>query len=206
MEEKYKIFNKGFNKILDLITDFDDEIIRKYKKIVDILPSSVVAAMNECDDFATECDEFNVDFMRLVNAVSLDFARYKNYLRTEICVHRFFREDLFKNNLSLKIFSINLRNTKKKKPDLQFFYKEVDGKYVYEETNDNAEKNIDLSMEIYLDSRGDEYYLVCIKNFRGIEVSQKEKLVSFDELMQSVEDEDDFEEDMEIEFDADFDL
>ena len=94
MEDKYKIFNNGFNKILDLIGCLDCDIKKYYKKIVDLIPDNVVDAVSNCDDFQTESKQFSVDFMRLVNAVSLDYIQNKPYLRSEIYVHRLFEDDL----------------------------------------------------------------------------------------------------------------
>lgn len=207
MDSEYLIFDKGFNKVLDLIGSVDNEAVNNYKKIVNIIPEEVLDAISGCEDFATDCAEFNVDFMRLVNAVSLDFSRNKNFIRTDIYVHRIFEDDLFKNNLSLKIFAINVRNTENKKPNIQLNYIQEKGGYKFVGTNDNAnEKIIDYTFEIYLDSRDDQYFLVSVKSFRGVVLNTKEVEISFDELMCAVEDEDDCEDDCEVEFDADFDL
>ena len=43
------------------------------------MPENVIDAVSSCEDFATECEQFNVDFMRHQNAVSLDFFRSYNY-------------------------------------------------------------------------------------------------------------------------------
>jgi hypothetical protein len=203
MEERYKIFKNGFNKILDLLSSVDDEIELNYKKLVSIIPSNVVGAVSECDDFSTHNDKYYVDFMRLVNAVSLDYINKKPHLRTEIYIHRLFEEDLSPK----KLFSLTVRNTPIKKPSIRLFYEEKDGKFNFVRTGDRPnEKSIDISWEVYLDYEDFEPYLVYKKFFRGLEIVSKKIDITFDELTQYIEDIEDYEEDMEVEFDADFDL
>ena len=207
MEEKYLVFKKGFNKVLDLISGYDMAMLKKYKRIIDIIPENVIDAVSSCDDFATDNKQFNVDFMRFENAVSLDYSRNQNYLRAEIYVHRFFEEDLFNQNLCLKIFSLNIRNSQVKKPTIQLYYEIMNNKLNFVGTNDNPnEKNAEFTYEVYLVNKEDELYLVCKNYFRDAEISEQEFNLSFDELYQYVEDEDKYEEDFEVEFDADFDL
>ena len=203
MEEKYKIFKQGFNKILDLLSLVDDEVEVNYKKFINIIPGNVLGAVSECDDFATHNDKYYVDFMRMVNAVSLDFINNKPYLRTEIYVHRLYEEDLAPK----KLFSLTVRNTSIKKPNIQLFYEEKDNKFDFVGTNDKPkENNIDISWEVYLEYEDFEPYLVYKKFFRGLEIVSKEIPITFDELAQFIEDEEEYEEDFEVEFDADFDL
>lgn len=207
MEEKYLVFKKGFNKVLDLLSGYDMPMLKKYKRVIDIMPENVIDAVSCCDDFATDNKQFNVDFMRHENAVSLDYSRNQNYLRAEIYVHRFFEEDLFNQNLYLKIFSLNIRNSQVKKPTIQLYYEVNGNKLNFVGTNDKDNKNnIELTYEVYLINRDNEYYLVFKNYFRGAEISEQEFNVSFDELYQYVENEDKYEEDFEVEFDADFDL
>lgn len=207
MKDNYKVFDKGFNKVLDLVESKDKSIFNNFKTIIDIIPDNVIDAISSCDDFATEEENFNVDFMRLVNAVSLEFTNNNKYLKSDVYVHRIFEEDLFKQELNLKIFSINMRNTFKKMPKLELFYEQVGDKYKFVGSNDkDKEKILDYTCEIYLANKEDEFYLNIINQFRGIELSNIQIPITFDELMNYVEVEDEFEEDMEIEFDADFEL
>ena len=41
----------------------DDEIELNYKKLVSIIPSNVIGAVSECDDFSTHNDKYYVDFI-----------------------------------------------------------------------------------------------------------------------------------------------
>lgn len=207
MREEYKVFDKGFNKVIDLVEQYDSKVINKFKAVLNIMPNKVVDAMGECADFAFEASEYDVDFMRLVNAVSLDFSRKKNYLKAEVYIHRYFEDDLFKTDLNIKLMSVCLRNTPNKKTNMQLFYEEKDGAYRYVGSNyDGNEEFLDASWDVYLEMRDDEYYLISSRTFRGIEVYRKEHLISFDELYRFIEDQDDYEDDWEIEFDPDFDI
>lgn len=203
MEKEYKIFKDGFNKILDLLSLVDKEVELNYKKIVDMIPENIVGAVSQCNDFETHNSKYGVDFMRFVNAVSLDFTVKQPYSRSEIYVHRLFDEDLSPK----KLFSLTVRNTPIKKPNIQLFYEEKDGKYNFIGTNDKPnEKNIDITWEIYLEYNDFEPYLIYSKLFRGMEIETKEIPITFDELTQYIETEDEYEEDWEVEFDADFDV
>lgn len=199
MNKEYKIFSKGFNKILDLVEVYNEDFYAEYKAIIDTINDTVLSAVKECEDFATGNGEYDVDFMRLVNEVSLDYTRKKNYMRSDICIHRIFEEDLFKNGLKQKIFSIDQRNTKVKLPHVQFYYEEKNGKYDFVGINHDVHYQIDLEM---LDG---EFYIVS-SVFNGIKTHRIKVPISFDELLNYVEKEDEFEEDLEVEFDSDFDL
>ena len=203
MDEDYKIFTKGFDKILDLISLGDDEVCEKYKKYISIIPNNVLSAVSESKDFETGNECFNVDFMRYENAVSLDFIRKKNYLRSEIYIHRLHDEDLSPK----KLFSLTVRNTKRKKDDIRFFYVEKHGKLNFVGTNDLPnEKNFEISWQVLLDYNNFEPVLIYKKFFRGIEIESKEFPVTFDELSQYFETEEKCGDDWEIEFDAEFDV
>ena len=52
----------------------------------------------------------------------------------------------------------------------------------------------------------DKFYIKSVKSSYGLEVYTKRAEFSFDEIIDCIEDEDDYEEDLEIEFEADFDL
>lgn len=203
MEEDFKVFTKGFDKILDLIELGDDEVCEKYKKYMSMVPSNVLDAVSESKDFETGNSQFTVDFMRYENAVSLDFIRKNKYLRSEVYIHRLHEEDLSPK----KIFSLKVRNTKNKKEDLKFYYVEKDGKYDFVGTNDKPnEINVDISWEVYLNYNDFGPYLEYIKSFRGMQIYSRTIQLTFDELTQYFETEEKCGDDWEIEFDADFDV
>lgn len=207
MEERHKIFQKGYNKILDLVEEIDGYLVKKYKQFVNSLPEEVIDVIGECEDACGVNDDYDIEICALVNAVDIDFTRFKNYLRTNICVHRIFEDNLFEGECSIRIFSFSERNTKKKMPDLKMFYEEVDGKYRYLGNNDQTNGNAkEYEWDVYLDRFGDDFILSSTMYFKGCEIYKNERLISFDEVMQCVEDEDDFEEDMEFDFTPDFDI
>ncbi len=186
MEDKYKIFNYGFNKILDLVEFVDSDIADNYKKHISIVPSNVINAVCDCDDFATSTPKFSVDYMDFDNSVSFDYTNKQPYIRTEIYIHKLFGEDLSPK----KLFSLTVRNTKIKQPDLQFHYELKDGELNLIKTSDNnCLKNIEISWEVYLAYEEMEPYLVYKKFYRGIEIVSKEVKISFDELTQFIDDE-----------------
>ena len=53
MNDRYKIFSKGFNRVLDLVETYNDEFYNFYKSIIDDVDEVVLSAIEECEDFAT---------------------------------------------------------------------------------------------------------------------------------------------------------
>lgn len=206
MDRKFKVFQKGFNKVFDLIETADVLAIDDYEKLVGNLPVDVLMNMLTCEDFNIDNEKYNADMVRLVNAVSLEYIKYKNYLKTDIYVHRLFQEDLYKEEVNIKLFAYSKRNTVKKKEPLKVFFNHENGKYKLEKVENDDKNIIDTSCEVFLERIDDDFYLRTHRIVRGWEIYEKIIPVSFDEILQCVEDEDEYEEDIEIEFDADFDL
>ena len=201
------IFDKGFNKSIDLIKEVDEDLYGLFHRFCLMLPARVKRKTEECEDFVIDNELYNAEMLRTVNSVNLDFITYKKYFRHFIYAHRYFEEDLFKDEVDITLFTLNQRNTQKKKPNLEFYFEEKDNEYKFLGTNDNSqEKTLDLVYNVRLEKREDEFYLISEKLFRGIQLYQKENLVSFDTLMNFVEDEEEYEEELEVEFDLDSNL
>ncbi len=179
MNKEYKIFDKGFNKILDLISIRENEVSDKFAKFVKLLPYNVKEETQKCCDFETQNEEFEVSFARLVNAIDFDFVNLKPYLRFEIYVHKLFGEDLSPK----KIFSLKVHNL-------------VGAK----------NKDFDILWEVYLDYNDFGPYLEYKKIFGGNERYLIRKQITFYELERHLETEEQYEDDWEIEFDADFEV
>ena len=115
-------------------------------------------------------------------------------------VHRVFEEDLYKDEVYIKLFSYSFRNTEKKQEPMLFYFEEVDGKYNYKGSN-KVKGTVDINCEVYLERDDDDFYLRSARTVCGLEIYNKRIPVTFDEIVQSVEDEDDYEEDLEMELD-----
>jgi len=206
MEKKYKVFQKGFNRVLDLIESADGFAFNDYINLIESLPQEVVNKLYDCDDFNVDNKFYNADMLRMVNAVSLEYIRYKNYLKTDVFIHRLFEEDLYKDDVNIKLFAYSQRNTPDKKEPYKMYFNKKNKDYIYTGDNQTDEKILDTTCEIFLQRKDDDFYLITTRNFRGWEMYEKAVPISFDELLQCIEDEDEYEEDLEIEFDAEFDL
>ena len=159
MKEEYKIFDKGFNRVLDLMSDADPSLAEIYAKSVRSIPRVVKDMTARCVDYQTTNNNYSVECARLVNAIDLDYTNYKNNIRCELN---------------------------------------------FVKTNDNnIRKNIEFRYEVYLQNIDNEFYLTVTKSFRGVEIYTKQVPISFDELLDCVELEDEYEEAMEIELDFD---
>ena len=178
MENKYKIFDCGFNKILELAEMVDEDIVRNYKKYISIIPANIKKAVSECNDFATSSSTYSVDYMKFDNAISFEYANKKPYLRTEIYINKLLGDDLSPK----KLFSLSVRNTKLKQPDLQLFYEIKDGKLNFTGVSEKDSRNIELEWEMFLQYENFEPYIIFKKYFRGVEIVSKEFNMTFDEL------------------------
>lgn len=204
MENKFKVFQKGFHKVLGLVEIADEAAIRYYENLVGNLPVDILMKLIECDDFNINNENYIADAVRLVNEISFEYIKNNKYSQIEMSVHRIFEEDLYKDDVNIKLYSFSLRNTKNKPKPVTLFISEENGKFKLERT-ENFDKNvIDITCEVFLERVDDDFYLRTKKTSRGWEVDDKVEPVSFDEIMQCVEDEDEYEED--IEMDLDFDI
>lgn len=179
MNKEYKIFDKGFNKILDLISIGENETSDKFAKFVKLLPYNVKEETQKCCDFETQNEDCEVSYSRLVNAIDFEFVKLKPYLRFEIYVHKLFKEDLSPK----KIFSLKVNNL-------------MGANY----------KDFDISWEVYLDYNDFGPYLEFKKTLCGNERYLLRKQISYYELERYLETEEQYEDDWEIEFDADFEV
>lgn len=202
MDNKYKVFQKGFHKVLDLVETADDFAIKCYEKLVGNLSGDVLIEMFKCDDFSIDCDQYNAEMVRLVNELSFEFVTNKKFSQTSLSVHRVFEEDLYKNEVYVRLFSYSFRNTSKKQELMKVFFEERDGKYNY--TGSNKENNsFDINCEVYLERVDDDFFLRSVRTVCGWEIYDKRVPVTFDEIIQCVEDEDEYVEDIEMELDFD---
>lgn len=216
MEDRYKIFQKGYNKILDLIENVDEKLIKQYKSFISIIPKEIIKKITRCEDFAVNSEWLNAEMMVFCNSIDFDFTRYENYLKADMSIHRFFDDDLFPKTDKdgnvveedpIKIFSLSFRNTPVKQKNVEIYFEQVDNAYKYTGNNiDEKTKGKDIEYEVFLEIRDEKYYIVCRKTSRGVLVYEQEEEFTFDELMLYIEEEDEHEEDLEIEFDADFDI
>lgn len=202
MDNKYKVFQKGFHKVLDLVETADNYAINDYQKLVRCLPGDVLIEMFNCEDFSTDNERFNVEMVRLVNELNFQLVTKQKFTQTEMTIHRVFEEDLYKDEVFIKLFSYSFRNTSKKQEPMQVFCEEVDGKYNYTGSN-KAKSDIDINCDVYLERIDDDFYLKSVRTICGWEIYNKQIPVTFDEIIQCVEDEDEYEEDVEMELDFD---
>lgn len=206
MREEYKVFNKGFNKIFDLVETVEPKLISRYQTFIDSLPRIVLDKTSKCKDFIIDTDNYTVEMDRMPNSLDLDYIQKNGYKRTQIMVHRYFEQELFEQDVSITLLTFSQRNTARKKKDLQLFYEEINNQYKFIGCNDPDLTDIDYKWEVFFEMQNDEFYLISKFSFRGLEISCKKIEVSFDELFQCIETEDEYEEDLEIEFNPDFDL
>ena len=207
MSGRFFIFDKGFNKILDLLSDYEPKIANIYGNFVNGLPYAITDETYKLEEFSLPENNYFAEMCVMENSIWLDVVNNKPYMRFELYVHRLYEENLSEENSHFRLFKFGYRNTVDKRPDIQFNYREENGKYVFVGTNDNPHEIInDKYYEVLLERRGDDYYLISIGNNRGIEFYRNELKLSFYDLVEYIEDEDEYEEDFDIEFDADFDL
>ena len=184
MREEYKVFDKGFNKVLDLIESAQGQGAEGFQNLVDILPDEVLEKLETCEEFDKSNQFYIASLCNTGNTLHFDFARRYNYIRSQLKLHRIFQKELDDND-NIEIFEFVLKNTptgEKKGP-----------------------KAYEYRWNINLVLKGYDYYLTTITTINN-KVYFNEVQVSYDEIQSCLETEEDYSPDLEFEFDADFDL
>lgn len=215
MEEEYQIFQKGFNKIINLISDVDENLAKQHKNVVRSMPAYVLDKIEQLEDFSEQTEKYNTEMIMFNNKLVLDFTRYSNFCNAEMEVHRIFEQHVFPKvdkkgeyvqEEPLVLYKLSMRNTPKKKNNLEVHYEERNGKYVLVGISGDEAGIVDVTYTLSLEKVAGKFYLISTKTSRGWEIYSKRCQISFDEIISAVEDEDDYQEDLEVEFEADFDL
>jgi len=203
MDNKYKVFQKGFHKVLDLVETADDTAIQFYEKFIGQLPAEVLLGLVTCEDFVIDDEKYNADMVRLVNELSFQYVLNQKFSQTSLSVHRVLEEDLYKDVVNIKIFSYSYRNTKIKPEPFKVYFEERDGKYFYQGNNKKQNNDLDVKCEVYLLRDDNEFFLRSVRTINGWEIYDKQIPVTFDEIIHCVEDEEEYEEEIEMELDFD---
>jgi len=141
------------------------------------------------------------------NSLDFDFTRYKNYLRVELKICRYFVEQLYEDSEPIELFNLKLRNQEVKQPELRVFFEQKDGKLVFCGDDNKAKPNyVDVEYQAFIEREEDKYVVISRKMIRGWIVYEKRYDAFLDELIQCMETEDEYVKDEVVEFDADFDL
>ena len=203
MEEKFRIFEEEkFNKILDLLEIVDTDLLEQYKKIISAIPTKVVNAVAECEDFDVSTSSYTADMLRITDgakdSIFLTFNNTKNNLKIELNIFPFSEFDI---NPELKALNDSymkeLNLEVKKEEDLPWF--------VFSLTLSQDDKIYDW--EVYVQPYDDEFQIISIKNYKEQMVEQKVITLSYEELIQYADNEeycedDEYYEEDDIEFDG----
>ena len=194
MREDYKVFDKGFNKVLDLIESAAGQGAEGYENLVDILPDDVLEKLETCEEFEIENQFYIASLCNTGNTLHFEFARRYNYLRVQLKVHRIFQEEIDSDD-NIELFELVLKNTPTgvKK-----------GENAFEDR-----WNINLVLD------GFDYYLKTLTTIDDkSNINQKivDKVyvskvpVTYDEIQTSLETEEEYSPDLEVEFDSEFEV
>ena len=110
MREEYKVFDKGFNKVLDLVSSAKGQAAEGFQNLVNILPNEVLEELENCEEFEQENQFYIASLCNSGNTLHLEFARRYNYLRSQLKIHRIFQKELEEND-NIEIFEFVLKNT-----------------------------------------------------------------------------------------------
>ncbi len=184
MDSEYKIFDKGFNKVLDLVESAAGQGAEGFQNLVDILPDEVLEETKKCEEFSDANQFYVVDLCNTGNTLHFDFARNYNYLRVMVKLHRIFQKELDEND-NIELFEFVIKNTPTGVK--------------------NCSNALEYRWNINLVLKGYDYYLTTITTINN-KVYFNEVQVSYDEIQNCLETENEYSPDLEVEFDADFDL
>ena len=204
MEEKYKIFDKGFNKVLDLIEYSDAELFNRYKSALRFVPKKILCKLQDCEDVSFNTEGYSFEMLRTENSLNIEFnLEGEKYLKTQMYIRRIFAEDLLDDDKEeIKIFSIYQRNSKDKKHP-----------YVFEDNNGvlraknykDDENSKELGVDFVLEKDSFGIYLVRYTTVRGVVLREVKDVLDLDDMYEYLEVEDEYEEELEVEFTLDED-
>lgn len=183
MQQRYKVFDKGFNKVLDLIEESKSQAVDAYKCLVEILPDEILEQLEECEEFLVDNKLYSAGLCSTGNSLHFEFTRNYNYLKTMIKVHRIFEKELEENN-SIELFEIIMRNTPKLKVSSSDF------KY---------------RCNVFLNLEGFDYFIVNQEVIKG-KIYTTKTPISYDEIQMCFETEEEYVPDLEFEINPDFDV
>lgn len=183
MREEYKVFDKGFNKVLDLVSSAKGQAAEGYCNFINILPDEVLEELSTCEEFEKSNQFYIVSLCNSGNTLHLEFASNYKYIRSQLKVHRIFQNELDEED-NIELFEFVIKNTPTG---------EKKGANAYE-----YRWNINLVLKGY------DYYLNTITTINN-KVYYNEVEISFDEIQNCLETEDEYIPDIEIEFDSDMD-
>ena len=186
MENKYKLFGEKYNKVLDVIDFADEELAERYKKIIDNLPTVVKDKLSEEEDFNIDSKYFSASVEESDGCVlRFKYTRFDKYIHTEIHLYPFYEDELYDScedtgfDENLFVCSIRVTNTKQE-PNIQFNYKEEDGKYIYTGCDITG---FEIFCDLVLERRDNDYYLITKKELNGFVINEKEIPVTYEELL-----------------------
>lgn len=202
MELEYRIFEKGFNKVLELVSVWDEEVAKRFKSLVRIMPNSVTRKTYKCQDILIDNDVYNFEMLRTENSLNIDYIiKGEKFLKTEVYIRRIFEEDLLKEDFDIELFSIYQRNTSKRPPRIMF-----DGSDNYLNMLTNQDGSKEIKYTIGLKGVGDYFFLYKKTNIKGVEVLEGLAMLECVELFDYLETEDEYEEELEVYMDLDDDF
>ena len=198
MEEEYLVFDDRHNKILDLVQMVDDELAKKYKKLISFVPDSVKKKLGSKEELCIFGKNFRVDLQDVDDMLEFQMERYGKYFCANVQIYPFcdfeledgvkFDEEEFDDDdeeveiedRHLFVFSLTLSDTEGE-PEIRFNYEEKDGKYIYKDTQMNG---LELDYEVFIDKVGTDYFLTCVKQVNGIDVYVKKLPIEYDTLLE----------------------
>lgn len=197
MENEYKVFPEKFNRVLDLVELVDEGLAENYKKSIKSLPDCVHESLATCGEFALFGKDFDSDLTIDGDILELEHFQFNKYLQKSIKIYPFYEDELDEDFEQLFLFSLTLSNIKTT-PKLKINYTIEDGNLKYVNTEMNG---IEIFYSVMLDKREDDYCLTCKKELNGHELYVKQKIMSYDELVDYAAEDDSFFEDDECCYD-----
>ena len=202
MELEYRIFEKGFNKMLDLVNVWDEEVAKRFKSLVRIMPNTVTRKTHKCQDILIDNDIYNFEMLRTENSLNIDYIiKGEKFLKNEVYIRRIFEEDLQKEDFDIELFSIYQRNTSKRPPRIVF-----DGSDNYLNMLTSQDGSKEIKYTIGLKDVGEYFFLYKKTNVKGVEVVEGLAMLETVELFEHLETEDEYEEELEVYLDLDDDF
>lgn len=199
MEQKYRVFAEGYNKMLDLVEMVDSELLEKYKKVISKMPASVIEMLPYKKEFCYQGEDLRIDKDCYDEMIEFQYTTYRKYFNASINIYPYYEDELLEDDEDedneeieidpeieeeedgdIFIFSLTMTNTQGE-AKIKFNFEEENGQYKYVGAEQNG---IELDCSVFVERRNDDYFLVSKHLLNGVEVKKIEKPISYEELVE----------------------
>lgn len=180
MEDKYKLLNEDYSKILDLVGLVDEKLLNKYKNLIDKLPPYINTFFEMKELFYLIIKNLMINLSVVENTLMFKYTNTENYFQLSIYFDLFNQNDLDSEE-TIYIFDLKQTNTRTEPSVIRIEYEQnEDGELNHvQSVNDGVE----ISYNVFIRKLDDMYFLVSKKYINGQEIYSNVEPITYDCLL-----------------------